>query len=168
MRNGHLLFSAIQFLLVTALFALGAVFFGLHYLSYIRKVVAAWILDPSNTFFLFGILTISIAFLLGICFWAMQRGSFVRIRMERGNFHIDESLIQNTLQEFWEKNLPEEKKPTEIYCAGQKIEIITEDQDQDLEALEYKLSTFLSEKFGYEKEFFVTLTRIQDESFTRK
>lgn len=159
MRNGQLLFSAIQFLFIAALFGLGAVFFSLHYFPQMRLYLADWILEPGETFFSAGLVVSATAAFLTLCFFIMQRGSFIRIKMEKGDLFIEEDAVRLAVEQFWKETYPEEKKPSEIYCAGKKIEIITEDQNQDLESLEITLANFLSTQFGYEREYFITLTR---------
>ncbi len=157
MRNGQLLFSAIQFFLIATLFGVGAVFFGFHSLPEIRHKIAAWIIDGESNFLFLGAIVTGIALLLSICFWAMQRGAFVRIALKKGSFSMHEALVRRTIQQFWIERFPERKQPTEIYCADQKIEIITD--NQELEAIEEQLGEFLSKQFGYEREYFITLTK---------
>lgn len=159
MRKGSLLFSAIQFLFVTALFGLGAVFFSLHFFARMRDEFAAWVLEPGEGFFLAGLVVMAIALILGICFFIMQKGSYVRIQMEKGDLRIKEDAIRIAVEEFWKETYPEEAKPSEIYCVGEKIEIITEDRNQDLESLEIMLGQFLEKQFGYAKEYFITFTK---------
>lgn len=157
MRDGKLLFSAVQFLMIAALFALGAAFFALHYSSIVRQQIAEWVMDPQMKFLLFGSLTCSVALLLTICFWAMQRASYVRIKMH--DFSIQEPLIRKVIAKFWKEEFPEDVAPTEVYLANENIEIIVEDQAQDLEQIEKKISKLLSKQLGYEKKFFVSLTK---------
>ena len=159
MRNGQLLFSAIQFFIIAALFGTGAAFFGLHALPEIRHTVANWILSPGCSFLLLGFLITGITLLLGISFCVMQRGSFIRIAMKKGSFSIHEALVRKAIHQFWREEYPEEKEPTDVYCSHQKIEIITEDGEQDLEAVEEKLGQFLSKHLGYEKEYFISLIK---------
>lgn len=155
MRNGHLLFSAVQFFLILALFSSGAALFGLHYIPGARLRFAEWIIDPSTGFVLLGSVITATALLLTICFWIMQRGSYVRIEMKKGSTSVHEDAIRAAVLAFWEENKLE--KPSDVYCANQKIEIITEAKDQDLAAIEQKLGSFLSKQFGYDREFYVTL-----------
>ena len=159
MRNGHLVFSAIQFLLIAALCATGVAFISLHGSLSMRQALADWIISPTSNLLLIGCLTLSIAILLGIGFWAMQRGSFVRLSMKKGSFSVHEALVRKAVQQFWIENYPDEKRPSEVFVSHQKIEIVTEDENQDLEEIEKKLGEFFSKHLGYEKEFFLNLTR---------
>jgi len=154
-RNGHLLFSAVQFFLIITLFSFGAALFGLHYIPGARLRFAEWIIDPSTGFVFLGSVITTIALLLSFCFWIMQRGSYVRIEMKKNTALVHEDAIRAAVFAFWEEN--DLEKLSEVYCANKKIEIITEAKDQDLEAIEQKLGSFLSKQFGYEQEFFVTL-----------
>lgn len=155
MRNGQLLFSAVQFFLILALFSCGAALFGLHYIPGARLRFSEWIVDPSTSFVFLGSVIGAVALLLSICFWIMQRGSYVRIEMKKDSALVHEDAIRAAVLAFWEEN--ELEKPSDVYCANQKIEIITEAKDQDLEAIEQKLGHFLSKQLGYNQEFFVSL-----------
>ncbi|NGX38268.1 MAG: hypothetical protein K1000chlam2_01440 [Chlamydiae bacterium] len=158
MRNGNLLFSAVQFLIITALFGGGAVFFGLHFSPDVRLQLSEWISKSNGNFFFLGCLLSGIAALLTVCFYMMQKGRYLRIQMGKP-FSIDEAVVKKTVKEFWKEEFPEEDLPTDIYVAKQKIEVITKDSDVDLEEIEKRLSKHLSEQFGYERKFFLTLTQ---------
>ena len=158
MRNGNLLFSAVQFLMITALFGGGAVFFGLYFSSEVRFQLSEWIVNAKERFFFFGCLLTGIAAFLTTCFWMMQRGRYLRIQMDNP-FSIDERVVKKTLEQFWREEFPEEELPTTIYVAKQKIEVIAKDSDVDLEEIEKRLSKRLSEQFGYDRKFFLTLTQ---------
>lgn len=158
MRTGRLLFSAVQFLIIAALFGTGGVLLGLHYTPHVRQDVADWILEPNMSLFLLGCLTLGIALLLTICFWMMQKTQYLRLEMRGKEFFIDETLIKQAIGQFWSQEFPSMTPPEEVYFARQKIEVITEAADCDLEEIELRLGSFLSKQLGYEKEFFVTLT----------
>lgn len=156
MRKGHLLFSAVEFLLVAALFLIGAAFFGLHVSDAVRSRLASWIIEGQTPFLLMGLLVTSVALLLGICFGMMQRGSFVRFKGK--GFSLDEALVRSAMLEFWKEELPQEVTPSEIYCAKGKIEVITSDLKEDLDEVEGRLGFFLAKHFGYDREFFITIS----------
>jgi len=158
-RNGHLVFSAIQFLLVAALCAAGAGLITLDSSLLLRQSLADWIISPTSNLLLIGSLILSVALLLGIGFWAMQRGSFVRLSMRKGPFSVHEALVRKAVQQFWIENYPDTKRPSEVFVSNQKIEIALEDESQDLEEVEKKLGEFFSKHLGYEKEFFLSLTK---------
>ncbi len=157
MREGKLLFSAVQFLIIAVLFSGGAAFFGLHYLPHVRAELADWISNTEMSFLLFGWLLSGVALLLTICFWAMQHSSYIRIKMR--DFSVSEPVIRETIARYWEEEFPEGKSPTEIYLAKQNIEIIIDDQGQNLAEIEKKLTKLLSKQLGYDKSFFLTLTK---------
>lgn len=104
-----------------------------------------------------GILISAIALVFAICFGMMQRGGYIRFK-GRG-FSLDEALVRNVTLEFWSEELPEEAIPSEIYCSNGKIEIITEDLKEDLDEIEGRLGFFLAKNLGYERDFFITLSR---------
>lgn len=158
MRTGRLLFSAVQFLIIAVLFGSGGVLLGLHYTPHVRQDIADWILEPSGSLLFLGCLTLGTALLLTICFWVMQRTQYLRLEMRGKEFFVDETLIKQAIGQFWSQEFPSMTPPEEVYFARQKIEVITEAADCDLEQIELRLGSFLSKQLGYEKEFFVTLT----------
>lgn len=158
MRTGNLLFSAVQFLIITTLFGAGAVLLGLHYAPHVRQELADWIIQPNGSFLFLGWLILAAALLLTVCFWMMQKPQHLRLEMKGKEFFVDEALVKQAIGQFWQEAFPKLKPPEEIYFAHQKIELITEAAECDLEEIELRLGTFLSQQLGYEKEFFVTLT----------
>ncbi len=163
MRNGSLLFSAVQFLVIAALFFGGAAFFVLHYLPHTRLGLSDWIMQPDQKFLLLGYLVIGLGLLLTVSFWVMQRGRYLRLQMDKGNFSVDEALVKELIDQFWREELPEKNLPSEVYFACQKIEVITQGVEKDLEQIEERLGALLSKQLGYEKEFFVTCSSVKGE-----
>jgi len=166
MRSGQLFFSAAEFLLIIALFFLGAIFFGLHYLPAARIELSEWILQSSDLFFLIGCAIGGTALLLTLCFWVIHRQKFFRVEMKGDPFFLDEALVKGLVQQFWKEEFPEEKKGIEVYFARKKIEVIascpkSEDLEVCLEEVEVRLSDLLQKKLGYRDEFFLTLTASQ-------
>lgn len=158
MKNGSLLFSAVQFLMIAALFGAGAVFLGLHYVPHVRQELSEWISQSNGSFLFLGWLILGTALLLTICFWMMQKTQYLRLSMRGKQFYVDEALIKKAVGQFWQKEFPKLVPPQEVYLVRQKIEIVTEAVECDLEEIEMRLGSFLSQELGYEKEFFVTLT----------
>lgn len=156
MRNGNLLFSAVQFLMIAALFGIGAVFFGLHFLHGARLEFANWILQNSDRYLVLGYLLFGTSCVLTLCLWSMQRKKFLRVQLEKGKFSIEESVIRARIDAFWEEAFPGKPKPTDVYIAHQKIEVIADNSLEDLEQIEERLSTLLANEFGYNKPTFVT------------
>jgi len=156
-RNGRLFFSAVQLAIVVALFGVGGLLLGMHYSSYVRQKVADWILGPQTSFMLLGWLVVAIALLLAVCFGMMQKARYLRLEMGGKEFFAEDALLKQAIEQFWQETFPDAPVPKEIYLAGKKIEIITQDAEYDLEELEQRLASHLSQKFGYQKEFFVTL-----------
>jgi len=136
---------------------MGAAFFGLFFSPQARQQIADWFLDGRISFLWIGVLITVLALVFAICFGMMQRGGYIRFK-GRG-FSLDEALVRSALLEFWSEELPEESIPTEIYCSKGKIEIITEDLKEDLDEIEGRLGFFLAKNLGYERDFFITLSR---------
>lgn len=158
MRLGHQIFSAMQLMIVAALFGAGGLLLGLHYSPHVREQVANWILEPNMSLLLLGYLVLGTALVLMICFAMMQTTQYLRLRMRGREFFVEETVIRQAIGQFWRIEFPLASPPQEVFFARQKIEVITEAMECDLEELEMRLSAFLAQKFGYEKEFFVTLT----------
>ncbi len=148
----------VQLLIIAALFGAGGILLGLHYAPHVREQVVDWILQPRMSLLIFGWLILGTAFLLTVCFGMMQKTQYLRLRMRGREFFVEETVIKQAIGQFWRLEFPQITPPEEVYFARQKIEVITENVECDLEELELRLGTFLSQKFGYEKEFFVTLT----------
>ncbi|MDN3506911.1 MAG: hypothetical protein P0S96_06750 [Simkaniaceae bacterium] len=155
MRNGQLVFSAIQFLLIAALTSAGVGLIALDRSLYLRQTLADWISNPNTNLLLTGLLILAVAIILGVGFGAMQRGSFVRLKLQNGPFSVHESLVRKAVQQFWIENYPDEKRPSDVFVSHQKIEIVTPKMDQDLEEIERKLGDFFLKNIGYEQEFFL-------------
>lgn len=151
MRSGNQLFSAVQFLMIAALFIAGSAFFGLHFLHGVRLEFSSWILQDGDRFLLLGYLVSGIAVVLTLCFWSMQRHNFLRIRMgDKKRFTITAPLLKAR----FEKELSQK---VDVHFSHQRVEVILEGAVEDLETIEERLSYVLSSEFGYEKEFFVSL-----------
>ena len=164
MRNGHFLFSAIQFLMIVVLFSVGGIFLALYFQPQFSENLAVWILKPNAHFLVLGALTLGLALLLFIVFSMMHRDQFLRIKMKKSHFFIDESLVRSAILRFWDEEFPEREKPQDIYFAREKIEVITqlpksENIEQTLSEIEERLGNMLSDQFGYQKQFFVSVRR---------
>lgn len=161
MRNGNLLFSAVHFLLIIALFCIGGAFLGLHFLPEVQAQLAGWILKGGESFFFLGCLVLGVAFFLTICFWAMQRSSYIRVVMKKNVFSSDEALIQKMVRQYWREEFPSQKGPIDVYVARKRVEIkmaMPEEGEKSFAEIEERLGALLSNQLGYEKEFFVTFT----------
>lgn len=158
MRNGHLIFSAVQLLIVAAVLGAGGLLLGLHYAPHIRHELADWILAPNQHFLLSGWLVMGIGLFLTLCFGMMQKTQVLRLEMGGGEFFVEESLVKKAIEQFWRHEFPKAAIPQEIFCSRQKIEVVAEQMECDLDQVELRLGAFLAQKFGYKKEFYVTLT----------
>ena len=157
MRNGKLLFSVIEFLIILALFITGITFFILHYSVSARQFLVKWILEGEVFFLSIAILTLTATCVLSICFGIMQKGSFIRFKGK--GFSVDESIVRNSIITFWRERFPKEPLHSEVYCSKGKIEIITSDFQEDFDEMEVKLGLFLSRQLGYNRDFYITLSQ---------
>jgi len=158
MRNGKLFFSAVEFLMIVALFCLGALFFGLHFLPSARFALSDWILYSSSDFLFIGGLIVGIALALTLSLWAIHRRKFVRIEMEKHPVSLDQQLIKQTVEQFWKEAFPEEKLPSDVYVSKQKIEVISTLPKVELEEIEGRLGQLLKQQLGYGEKFYLSVT----------
>lgn len=162
MRAGQLLFSCLHLLIIMVFFALGGLILELHYLPKMRHLIVDWLIAPQDHFFFWGSGILLFTVLIAIGFWALGRHQFLRISMNNHHFFVEENLVRQTILLFWNETFPESKKPLNVFFSHQKIEIVVpmpqkEDWQQTLQEIEIKLGKMLAEKFGYQKEFFVSL-----------
>jgi len=161
MRNINSLFSAVQFLMIAALFGLGGGLIALHYLPHTKAQIADWVIQ-SESFLPLGCLVLAVVFILTMGFWAMQRSSYLRLEMKGTSLSADEALIRELIQEFWKEEFPSQKVPVDVFLAKKKIEIVIpmpEDFEESLEKIETCLGKMLFSQLGYEKEFFISFTQ---------
>ena len=156
MRNGNLVFSAINFLIVIAFFIAAFLFFRMHYSAYFRIQVTDWIQMKQGNFWVIGSLTLSIASALACCFYSMQKGHYIRIQMEPHSFEYDETFVKNAINHFWEENFSDEPKLSSVYFSKGKIELLVPPIKRDLKEIETHLGVFLSNTLGYKSDFFIT------------
>ncbi len=165
MRKGNLLFSAVQFIFVVALFLLGGLFIGLHYAPHMRMSLANFITDQDVNLSFLGYVTICCALLLCIGFYAMHRGTYFRIRMEGGDVIVEPKLIEGLVQDYWKSRFPENVLRAEVILRGyEQIEVVAEMPQTELEArevllceIEKELGALLSAHLGYRRELMMTL-----------
>lgn len=143
--------------MIAALFGLGAAFFGLHALPGARKILAEWVLENESLFLTLGWLISGIGLLLTLCFYALQRGSYLRLEMGGKEFSVDAPLVEARINHFLQEEFPELHTAAEVYFSGQKIEVVTHQKFEDLEEVERRLAKMLASEFGYKKPFYVTL-----------
>ncbi|MGE0670929.1 MAG: hypothetical protein AB7H48_09235 [Parachlamydiales bacterium] len=165
MRKGNLLFSAVQFIFVVALFLLGGLFIGLHYTPHLRMSIANLIMDQAVNLSFLGYVTIVCALLLCIGFYVMHRGAYFRIRMDGGDVIVEPKLIEGLVQDYWKERFPENELKTEVILRGyEQIEVVAEMPQTELTArevllpeIEKELGALLSAHLGYRREWMMTL-----------
>lgn len=164
MRKGNLLFSAVQFLFVFALFLLGGLLIGLHYAPHLRMSIASMILDQAVSLSFLGYMTIVCALLLCIGFYVMHRGAYFRIRMDGGDVTVEPKLIEGLVQDYWKERFPERGFKTEVILRGYKqIEVVAEMPEVELSVrevllpeIEKELGALLLSHLGYRREWMMT------------
>ncbi len=165
MRKGNLLFSAVQFIFVVALFLLGGLFIGLDYAPHLRVSFANSITAQTVNLSFLGYVTVGSALLLCIGFYVMHRGAYFRIRMETGDVIVEAKLIEGLIQDYWKERFPANVLKTEVILRGFKqIEVVAEIPLVELETrqiflpeIEKELGILLSAHLGYRREWMMTL-----------
>ena len=165
MRKGNLLFSAVQFIFVVALFLLGGLLIGLQYAPHMRMAIAAMITDYAISLSVLGYVTLSCACLLCLGFYVMHRGAYLQIQMDAGEVVIEPKLIEGLVRDYWKKRFPENELSTEVILrGGKRIEIVAEWPSADgelrevlLPEIEQELGALLKSHLKYQQKWMMTL-----------
>ena len=165
MRKSNLLFSAVQFIFVIALFLLGGLFIGLQYAPHLRMAIAVFVMDSAIAFSFLGYVTVVCALLLSIGFYVMQRGAYYQVQMDRGPVVVEPKLIEEFVQGYWKKRFPEKELRTEVILRGkQRIEVVAEMPEMPLESqavllseVELELGSLLENHLGYRRNWMMTV-----------
>ncbi len=107
MRKGNLLFSAVQFIFVVAVFLLGGLLIGLQYAPHLRQALARFIMDDAVNLSVLGYATIVSALLLTFGFYVMHRGVYFRVRMGETEAVVEPKLIESLVDGYWKELFPE-------------------------------------------------------------
>lgn len=166
MRTTNLVFSAVQFIFVVVLFLIGGLFLGLEHAPQFRAAIAQFFIENSGNLSAIGYGTIAFAFLLLCGFFAMNRGSYYQIEMQRHRAQVEPHVVREYVQSYWREIFPGQNPQTDVVFHGKrKIEILAQVPDiseDDLNSLlpqiEEELGLLLSHAFGYRREFLLTIT----------
>ncbi len=161
MRSGNLLYSAVQFMFAVLIILLGGLFIGLQYAPLLRFVIADFFSQPAVHFSLIGYFILGCGILLLFGFYIMHRGVYYRLSMGQKETWVDPTVIKSYVQEYWQRNFPEEDLAVQIALSKkQKLEISVElpqlsDEKQlaVLEKTERDLGEILKKQLRYNREF---------------
>jgi hypothetical protein len=166
MRTPNLIFSAVQFIFVVMLVLIGSLFLGFAHAPQFRYTIAQFFTEHSSSLSAMGWGIIGFACLLACGFFAMNRGSYYRIEMQRHQAGVEPEVVCQYVQSYWSEIFPELSGKTAVVLHGKrKIEIIAhipnlneEDFNCLLPKIEEELGILLAHAFGYRREFLLTLT----------
>lgn len=156
------LIAALQVLALFPLFFLGFGFALLPYLPEVRMHLAHRLIHQPDIFLFTGIGLIAIAVVLGLAFFGLQRGRYLRIRM---GTDIEVGLLRRVLEECFKSHFPQQIALEGIELdGGTKLEIAvrlapTTERDREIlfRSAEEQLKQLLRKKFSYTNPFYLTV-----------
>jgi hypothetical protein len=165
MRTGNILFSAVHFLIVLFVMAVGVFFIGISHYANLKAALVDFISLRSHLFFPIGLLVLVAGFLLLMGLYAMQKRVFYRVQMAAHTASVDIPLLHQIIENYWKGVVSQEKKIEEVILyPNQKLEVIAqlpdmnfESQEKLLSQVEKELGELLFRHLGYKQEFFFTI-----------
>lgn len=159
------LIASLHLLFVFFFFGAGFFFVSLAYLPDFRVQLSDMILFHTEACTQIGILLFGVSFLLLLGLYGLNRGRFIRLKMGRHLVEMREKAIRETLDLFLRKKQPK-LILTDFEIVGQsrfemKVALKSshdpEKTEQLLEQAEKDLAQFFQERFGYQKEFILSI-----------
>jgi hypothetical protein len=166
MRTGHNLFSAVQFLTVTALLCAGGFFVALPYAPGVRCKLASFLMNRPDLFLVTGLTILGLGFLLLIGFFFMLRRRYFQVVLKGSSAEVEPALLSELAGAVWKKHFQDATRVTDVVVHGnQTMELVVETpQSPDpilLEKVEKELTHMLEKQLKYKRDLFVTVI-IQD------
>lgn len=163
MRFENLLFSAVQFLLVLVVTCMGLFFVALPWAPRARFKCASFLVEREDIFIPLGGLLLVVALILGICFYFLQRRTYLQIRMNPSAC-MEKEVLRALLDFYWRRRFPESKLKTDIILhRDHKVEFVAElpslesgEVEKLLGEVEEEIGKLLVHQLGYRKDFTFT------------
>lgn len=163
MRIENLLFSAVQFFLVLVTFCAGLFFIALPWSPHVRFLCSAFLAQRDDIFIPLGALLLTVAVILGIGFYFLQRRAYFQVRMSTA-IHVEKELICQLLEVYWKNRYPEENLKTEVVLhPDQRLELIAElpfikntESQKLLKEVEIEIGRLIYQQLGYKQDFLFT------------
>ncbi len=165
MRN-HLL-SAIQFLMVCAVLAVGIFFTALPLAPAIRFELASFLMNRPELFLSLGLILIAVGVALAMGLYWLDRKSYFQVSMKGASdpVTVEKELIRSGLASYWKGVFPEEALQTDVIIhRDNKLELVAEipllgeeGQKKVLEKMEKEIGLLLERQLGYRREFLLTV-----------
>lgn len=167
MKTGNILLSAIHFLVLLIILSLGSILLALPYTKSFLYYLSDSLHHQPHLFKLLGGITLSFGLLLFIPFYLLNKRSFLTLKVGSATTTIDQSIVQNYIQKYWEKKHPTKQPLIDVVIKkGKTLEIILSipenwegEVEENLIDLENDLKNCLSSQLGYHQPFYLTLTK---------
>lgn len=142
--------SALHLFILLAFFVAGVFLVSLAYLPELKKTILETDLTEA------GLAVFGASFFLFVCFFALNRGKYLRIRMGGGNIaDVDMKVIHQTIEEIFQTHqIPLHEVGVHFETLEISISLKKEDEEQ-LSKLEKELTVLLRNRFGYSKPFYL-------------
>lgn len=165
MRQGNLLFSAVQFIFALLVVLIGLFFVGLQEVPSLQYRLSLFFSNPTISFAGIGYLILGCGFFLLIGFCVMYRGRYYQLTMGKNRAGVDPELIQQLVSAYWNRLFPDQGNEVQVRVSrGQKLDITfelssvpLEEQEALFEKVEKELGELLRSQLGYGKEFIVSV-----------
>ena len=163
MRTGHLLFSAVHFLVVFFLIAVGVFLIALPHAPHFWLSLTAALTEAPELFTKFGWGILVFGFFLFVGLYFLNRRHFIRFQSEGVKISVDEMVIQKSVHDHIKTFFPDIEMGTDVAIKGKdKLEIIIylpqiQEEEEVWQRVENELGTLLHDLLGYRKEFYLTL-----------
>lgn len=166
MRTGNVLLSAVHFFVVLFILAGGACSLVLSKMPALRLFLAEAFTGHPQFFFVLGYILIGVGLALLVGLFVLNGGQYYQVKMQPHKTSVDLNVIRHYMEEYWKDLFPHEKMGIDIQLTStKKIALIAEfpqsislvEQKTLLEKIEKELGSLLSQRLGYQKEFFLTI-----------
>lgn len=165
MRTGNLLFSAVQFLLATAILCSGGFIAALSIAPKVRFQLAQFFFERDDLLLPLGLVLLLIGLILLVGFYFMYRKQYYQVELKASVHNVEIALLQSTLSVYWKKLFPEHDLSTDVFLhKDQKIELVAEvptlsleEHEKLLQKVEKEVSALISYQLGYRKDLLLTV-----------
>jgi hypothetical protein len=167
MKASRVLSSMLQFFVAVGLIGVGAFFLVLSFVPSFKIAFIHSLSQHPGFFSVAGLAVLSLGIVLFLAFYAMNRGVYYRVRMEKSPISVDTQVIRTYAEMYWKK----QRFPYEVACreviihSEREIELVAEvpptlsleGQEEFLEKTDRELKPILAEKLGYDRSLLLTL-----------
>jgi len=156
MRLGHILFSAVHFLVVFFILCTGALLFLLPYAPSFRLSLSQALMDHPLVFQKAGFSFLFLGSILLIVLYFLNRKTYLQLKGKRYQVGIEQTVVRALALDYFHKMFENSSCEVDVVIRkGQFIEILTQLpqlQETMLERIESELSILFQKRLGYQKE----------------